>query len=245
MAILEIEGLSRAFGGLLAVDQFDLILEKGEIVAIIGPNGSGKTTLFNLITKRLRPNSGKVLFKGENITSLSPSQICRKGLCRSFQRTNIFAGLTAFQNVQMAFVSAQKKTSTLFSPVKEMFSEEILKMLDSLGIADQAGVMACNLSHGDQRRLEVAIALALEPELLLLDEPTSGMAPKERFSMIDLIKNLTIKRGLTLLFIEHDMDIVFSAAQRIIVMHQGKLVAEGKPEEVRENMEVRRIYLGE
>jgi branched-chain amino acid transport system ATP-binding protein len=245
MTILEVQGLTKAFGGLTAVDRFELEMKREDLTAIIGPNGAGKSTLFNLITKHLTPDSGKALFKGKNITPLSPYEICRAGLGRSFQRANIFLRLTTFQNVQMAILSRLGKNFKLFSPARKLFNKEVFEILDSIGLSDQAGVLACNLSHGDQRRLEVAIPLALKPELLLLDEPTSGMAPQERFNMIDMIKNLARQVGLTLLFIEHDMDIVFSAAKRIVVMHQGRVIAEGSPAEVRANGEVQRIYLGE
>lgn len=244
MSLLNLRGVNKVFGGVVAADQFNLDVEREEFTAIIGPNGAGKTTLFNLITRRVPLDSGKVLFKGEDITHLSSHQIVRKGIGRSFQRTNMFPMLTSLENMQMAILSHQKRNLNMVSPAKNMVKEKALEILDSFGLGNQADVKGDALAHGDQRRLEVALTLAVEPELLLLDEPTCGMAPWERLSMVDLVERIARERGLTLVFIEHDMDIVFNKARRIVVMHEGKVFFDGKPEEVKRNAGVREIYLG-
>ncbi|MFQ5878895.1 MAG: ABC transporter ATP-binding protein [Dehalococcoidia bacterium] len=243
--ILKVEGLTKHFGGLRAVDGVDFNVQKGEISSIIGPNGAGKTTFFNLLTGHLPPDSGRVIFRGEDITKRPPHEICKRGIGRSFQRINIFPMLPVFVNIQVAVLSQQGKSLNLFFPAKNMAKMETTEILASVGLDSQARHIAGSLSHGDQKRLELAIALANNPELLLLDEPTTGMSPQETASTIALIEQVSRQRGLTLLFTEHDMDVVFSISQRITVMHQGKIIAAGTPQEVRENEEVQRVYLGE
>tara|TARA_B100000315_G_scaffold245382_1_gene271175 strand:- start:412 stop:1170 length:759 start_codon:yes stop_codon:yes gene_type:complete len=243
--ILKVEGLKKHFGGVRAVDGVDFSLRKGEISSIIGPNGAGKTSFFNLLTGHIPPDSGTVIFKGKPITKLPPHQICKRGIGRSFQRINIFSKLSVFVNVQVAVLSQQGKSLNLFSPARNLARRETLQVLESVGLHELAGHTAGSLSHGDQKRVELAIALANNPELLLLDEPTAGMAPQETASTIALIEQVTRERGLTLLFTEHDMDVVFSISQRITVMHQGRIITSGTPQEVRGNESVQRVYLGE
>ncbi len=243
--ILKTEGLKKHFGGVRAVDGVDFSLREGEIGSIIGPNGAGKTSFFNLLTGHVPPDSGTVFFKGEPITKLSPHQICKRGIGRSFQRINIFSSLTVFANVQVAVLSQQGKSLNLFSPARNLVRRETLQILESVGLNELAGHTAASLSHGDQKRVELAIALANNPDLLLLDEPTAGMSPQETASSIDLIERVTRERGLTLLFTEHDMDMVFSISQTVTVMHQGRIIASGTPQGVRGNENVQRVYLGE
>ena len=258
--MLQVEAVHKSVGDFTAVYGANLTVEKGELVAVIGPNGAGKTTLFNLISGQLKPDKGKVVFKGEEISGLPPYQICKRGIGRSFQIVNIFPRLTVFENVQVAVLSQQKKSSNLFFPAQSLAVEETNSILESVGLSDKAGNIAGSLSHGDQKILEIAIALGNEPELLILDEPTAGMSPEETAATMELIKQLaspsaspstalragprTGARGLTILFCEHDMDVVFHIAQSIMVMHHGQTLIQGKPEEVRRNKEVQEAYLG-
>jgi branched-chain amino acid transport system ATP-binding protein len=242
--MLQVEALVKSFDDFMAVNRASLAVEKGEIVAVIGPNGAGKTTLFNLITGLLKPDGGKIIFKGEDISELPPYAICRKGIARSFQIMNIFPRLNVFRNVQVAVLSQQRKSNNLFQPAKNMVVRETNNILESVGLIDKAHNIAGSLSHGDQKILEIAIALGNEPELLILDEPTAGMSPEETSATMELIKRLAQMRGLTILFCEHDMDIVFSIAKSIMVMHQGRTLIQGEPEEVRNNPIVQEAYLG-
>ncbi|OGK85639.1 MAG: ABC transporter ATP-binding protein [Candidatus Rokubacteria bacterium GWC2_70_24] len=229
----------------MAVAGVSLTVPQGSISAIIGPNGAGKTTLFNLITGHLKPDSGQVMFKGREVTGIPPHDLCRLGMGRSFQRTNIFPKLTVFQNVQAAFLCHRGRGWNLFAPVERLYLEETEALLDSVGLLAKAGEVSGFLSHGNQKQLELGIALALEPEILLLDEPTAGMSGAETRETIQLIERLARERSLTLLFTEHDMEVVFSIAQRITVLHQGRVIADGEPAEVRRHPDVRRVYLGE
>jgi branched-chain amino acid transport system ATP-binding protein len=243
--VLEVRDVRKSFDGFLAVAGVSLRVERGQIVAIIGPNGAGKTTFFNLITGHLRPDTGSVLLHGRDITGLAPHDICRHGMGRSFQRTNIFPRLTVFQNVQAAFLSHRRRGLDLWTPVERLYQEETENLLASVGLLDKAGEMSGFLSHGNQKQLELGIALASEPTLLLLDEPTAGMSATETRETIALVERIARDRGLTLLFTEHDMDVVFSIAQKIMVLHQGRIIAEGIPADVRRDPEVRRVYLGQ
>lgn len=242
--MLQVESVDKSFDGFMAVNGAKLIVEKGEIVAVIGPNGAGKTTLFNLITGVLRRDRGKIIFKGEDISELPPYEICKKGISRSYQIVNIFPRLTVFENVQVAVLSLQRKSGKLFHPAKNMFVKETKNILESVGLLGKADRIAGLLSHGDQKVLEIAIALGSEPELLILDEPTAGMSPEETKATLELIKDLAKMRGLTILFCEHDMEIVFSIAKSIMVMYQGRTLVQGEPEEVRKNPLVQEAYLG-
>jgi branched-chain amino acid transport system ATP-binding protein len=242
--MLQVEAVDKSFGDFMAVCRANLNVGKGELVAVIGPNGAGKTTLFNLITGQLWPDKGKIIFRGDEITGLPAYEICKRGIARSFQIVNIFPRLTVFGNVQVAVLSQQRRSNNIFSPAQSLATEETKGILESVGLSDKATYIAGSLSHGDQKILEIAIALGNEPELLILDEPTAGMSPEETAATLELIKNLTSSRGLTILFCEHDMDVVFSIAQSIMVMHQGRTIIQGTPEEVRENREVQEAYLG-
>ena len=243
--MLEVRGLRKSFDGFLAVNDASVRVAKGQIAAIIGPNGAGKTTLFNLITGHLRPDSGAVVLEGRDITGLAPHDVCRLGMGRSFQRTNIFPKLTVFQNVQAAFLSHRGRGRDLWSRVDELYRQETEALLASLGLRERAGEISGFLSHGGQKQLELGIALASEPSLLLLDEPTAGMSVTETRETIRLVERIARERGLTLLFTEHDMEVVFSIAQKITVLHQGRIIADGPPADVRADPEVRRVYLGE
>jgi branched-chain amino acid transport system ATP-binding protein len=243
--VLEVRGLAKSFGGFRAVGGVSFDVPQGSIGAVIGPNGAGKTTLFNLITGHIRPDAGEVKFKGSNVTGIAPHDLCRLGMGRSFQRTNIFPRLTVFENVQAAYVCHRGRGWNLFDRVGPLYRDETDELLAAVGLRDRAGEVAGLLSHGGQKQLELAIALALEPEILLLDEPTAGMSAGETRDSIALIERLARERNLTLLFTEHDMEVVFQIAQRITVLHQGQVIADGAPADVRRNPDVRRVYLGE
>lgn len=242
--MLDVTSLSKSFDGFKAVNGAGLSVKEGEVVAVIGPNGAGKTTLFNLITGVIKPDSGKVLFKGEDITGLHPYQVCRKGISRSFQVVNVFPRLTVFENVQVSVLSRQKKTWNLFTQSSKMAVEETERILGDTGLLEVGGSISGALSHGERKVLEIAIALGGSPEFLILDEPTAGMSPEETTRCIDLIRELREKLGLTILFCEHDMEIVFSISDRIMVMVRGSTIIQGTCEDVRCCQEVQDAYLG-
>ncbi len=242
--LLETKGLSKSFGGVRAVSGVELQVNQNEIVSIIGPNGAGKSTLFNLITGHIPVDKGAIYFKGKDITRLAPYEISRLGIGRSFQKLNIFPRLSTFRNVQVALFSANGLNRSLFSNAKNSLRREVENILESVGLADQADTLGGLLAHGDQKRLEIGIALALNPELLLLDEPTQGMSPGETSQTTELIRKLVKERGIGLAFVEHDMNVVFSISEKIYVMHQGMMIFCGKPDEVRSSEEVKSIYLG-
>jgi branched-chain amino acid transport system ATP-binding protein len=242
--VLQIKSLSKSFGGFKAVNSANLDVRKGEIVAVIGPNGAGKTTLFNLITGVLKPDSGTVLFKDADITGLSPHVICKKGITRSFQVVNVFQRLSVFENVQVAVLSREGKTWNLFTPSRKLVREETNRILESVGLQEKGDNISGALSHGDRKVLEIAMALGGNPEFLILDEPTAGMASEETVRCIDLIKQLSEKMGLTILFCEHDMELVFSISNRIMVMVRGATIIQGSCEDVRCNQAVQDAYLG-
>jgi branched-chain amino acid transport system ATP-binding protein len=243
--VLRVESVVKSFGGFKAVNGADLDVGDGEIVAVIGPNGAGKTTLFHLITGHLSPDSGRILFKGREIAGLPPHVICRKGITRSFQVVSIFPRLTVFENVQIAVLSRERRTFRIFSPVRDMEAEEVDRILRSVGLYGKRNVESDLLSHGDQKVLEIAIALGGKPELLILDEPTAGMAPEETERCIRLLRKLSDESGLTILFCEHDIGLVFEIANRVMVMVRGGTVIQGSCEDVRRNREVQNAYLGE
>jgi len=242
--VLEVKSLSKSFDGFKAVNNANLDVRKGEIVAVIGPNGAGKTTLFNLITGILKPDSGTVHFRGENITGLPSYEICRKRISRSFQVVNIFPRLTVFENVQVSILSRERRTWNLFTPSSKLAVEETNRILESVGLVQKKDRTTALLSHGDRKVLEIAMALGGDPEFLILDEPTAGMAPEETVRCIDLVKHLSEKLGLTILFCEHDMEIVFGIADRIMVMVRGATIVQGSCDEVRCNEAVQEAYLG-
>lgn len=242
--MLQVESLSKSFDGFKAVDKANLEVKNGEIVAVIGPNGAGKTTLFNLISGVIKPDSGKVLFKGEDITGLPPYKICRKRISRSFQIVNVFQKLSIFENVQVSVLSRERMTWKLFTPSIKLVRKETEEILEKTGLTEKKDTAAALLSHGDRKVLEIAMALGGNPEFLILDEPTAGMAPEETARCIGLIKQLSVKLGLTILFCEHDMEIVFGIANRIMVMVRGKTLVQGTCDAVRCDQAVQDAYLG-
>ncbi len=241
---LETQSISKEFGRLFAVRQVSLDIVKGDIHAIIGPNGAGKSTFFNLITGYHTATSGRVLFKGEDITDLPAYRRCKLGITRSFQITSIYPKFTVYDSVLMGLLSHRGVTLKFFSNASKFFQEEVWHVLEDVGLTDQANVMGESISHGDKKRLELAVTVATEPEMLLLDEPTCGMSPEETEITMGLINKLSSERGLTILFTEHDMAVVFGVAKRISVLHQGMLIEDGTPEKVRESEEVQKVYLG-
>lgn len=243
--LLRVEHVTKSFDGFVAIHDVNLQVDKGQMACIIGPNGAGKSTLFNLITGHVVPTQGKVYFHDRDITGMAPHVICQLGMGRSFQRTNIFPRLSVFENIQVAILSHQKKTLHFFTPARRLVQDETYALLENVGLFEEAQSISGTLSYGLQKQLELGIALASEPELLLLDEPTAGMSPQETANTIALIGKIARERGLTLLFTEHDMDVVFSIAEKITVLHQGEVLAEGAPEDVRRNADVQRVYLGE
>ncbi len=245
MNILETKDLKHNFGPLRVLFGVDLQIEEGERHAVIGPNGAGKTTLFNTITGTYHPTQGKVFFKGKDITGFAPHKLARIGIGRSFQITSTFSFLTAFQNIRLAILSKDGVRFNLFRNVDRMnkVTEETHEMLHRINLYDDRDVMACNLSYGKSRALEISMALATNPELVLLDEFAAGMSKEETQDAVNLIRRLT--EGKTVVLIEHDMDVVFSLADRITVLHYGKILATGKPEEVRNNQAVKDAYLGD
>jgi branched-chain amino acid transport system ATP-binding protein len=243
--MLEVSGICKAFGGFRAVSDVSLNVDTRQIAAVIGPNGAGKSTLFNLITGHLRPDGGSVRLDGRDITGAPPYSICRMGIGRSFQRTNIFPKLTVFENVQAAFLVHYRRGRNFWARADELYRDDTAALLASIGLTGQEGTVAGTLSYGNQKQLELGLALASGPAVLLLDEPTAGMSATETHETIRLLERIAAERALTLLFTEHDMDVVFSIAQKIAVMHQGRIIAEGRPEEVRSDPEVRRVYLGQ
>lgn len=245
MAILETKGLKKSFGGLMAVAGVDMETQDGQIHSIIGPNGAGKTTLFNLISGYYPCDEGQVFFKGRDITDLSPQKVVKMGMGRSFQVTNIFPKLSVFENIQATILYRGGKGLSFFSEVRRLALEETKEILSMVELIEQAQEMAGILSAGDRKRLELGIVLATKPDLLLLDEPTCGMSPGETANTIELIKKIAQEKSLTVLFTEHKMDVVFSISSHITVMNFGAIIAEGKPDDIRTNEKVQKIYFGE
>ena len=241
---LRTQELVKDFGRLRAVNRVSLDIHQGDVHAIIGPNGAGKSTYFNLITGYHAADEGKVLFRGEDITRLPSHKRCKLGITRSFQITSIYPKLTVYESVLMAFLSHRRVTLNFFAPAKKFFRSEVWRILEDVGLTDQANLLGDSISHGDKKRLELAITLGTEPNMLLLDEPTCGMSPEETESTMVLIQKLATDRGLTILFTEHDMGVVFGMSKRISVLHQGTLIADGTPQEVRASAEVQKVYLG-
>jgi branched-chain amino acid transport system ATP-binding protein len=247
MVLLEVRNVVKSFGGLRALQDVSLSVAKGEIRAVIGPNGAGKSTLFNVMTGLLKPDTGDVVFEGEPITGMPPHRIIRKGIGRSFQITNIFPRMSVFENVQVALFSHHRTGNNPFSLARKFtrVGEEVLALLDQVGLAEKYDASASVLSHGDQKRLEIAISLASRPKLLMLDEPTAGMSRFESRETVSLLQRISREQGLTLIFTEHDMDIVFAISEKIMVLQQGAVIADGTPAEIKANPEVRKAYLGE
>ena len=243
--ILDVARVRKAFGGVRAVDDVAFILPRGEIRALIGPNGAGKTTFFNILTGQLAADAGIVRYRGQPIGGLTPWAIWKLGISRTFQITATFASLSVLENVQVVRLSYVGRSRALFTPADRLEAAPAMRLLEQVGLADQHARAAGVLAYGDLKKLELAIALASDPMLLLLDEPTAGMAPAERGALMALTTRIARERGLTVLFTEHDMDVVFATADRIMVMHQGRVIAEGPPAEVRADRDVQMVYLGE
>ncbi len=244
MAILSTQGLTKDFGGLRAVDSVTLDIDQGKLTSVIGPNGAGKTTLYNLITGLIKPDSGRILFNGEDITNLPIHKIVKKGISRSFQVLNLFNELTLFENVWLGVQSQQGHGPELFSDA-EMFTsvkDEAYRITKEIGLSGKEGVPVKLLSYGDRRILEITISLTAKPSVLLLDEPTSGLVSEDRKRISEFMKKLSSQ--LTLVVVEHDMDVVLSISDHIVVMHQGKVLAQGTPNEIRGNEKVQEAYLG-
>jgi len=245
MAILKVEHLNKAFGGLQATCDVNYEMKTGELSAIIGPNGAGKSTFFNLLTGFYKVDSGRVFFQGKDITNRPPHRIASLGISRAFQVSNIYLALTTYENIRQAILAQQKRTLNFFIPAHRLAKKETLELLEVTGLSQNENMMAGNLSQGDKKRLELAIALGSKPELLFLDEPTAGMSRDETHETMNLVKQLNQEMGLTILFTEHDMSVVFGYAKRLTVLHQGSIIATGSPQEVRSNETVQKIYLGE
>ncbi len=244
MTVLAVSGLAKAFGGVQAVGGVSFTLAAGELLALIGPNGAGKTTCFNMLNGQLEPDAGRVEFAGRDITGWKPRHVWRLGVGRTFQITATFASMTVRENVQMALISHRRRSRALFPRADRLYVDEAMVLLTRVGMADQYDRACSVLAYGDLKRVELAVALANRPKLLLMDEPTAGMAPKERIALMALTAEIVRREDISVLFTEHDMDVVFAHADRIMVMNRGLLIAEGRPAEVRANKTVQDIYLG-
>ena len=242
--LLEVREVSKAFGGVQAVAGVSFGLRPGEVQAMIGPNGAGKSTLFNMLTGQLACDRGRILFRGGRIDGAPPHQIWRRGISRTFQVPAVFQSLTVRENVQTALLSRRGMSGSLVAKADRLFAPEAEAVLAQVGLLGYADDGCGTLSLGDLKRIELALALASEPALLLLDEPTAGMSSEERADLMETVVRIVRERNLTVLFTEHDMDVVFGTATRILVLHQGRVLAEGAPAEVRGNPEVQRVYLG-
>jgi branched-chain amino acid transport system ATP-binding protein len=245
MPLLKTVGLCKNFGAFAAVSDMNFVLEEGQFHAIIGPNGAGKSTFFNLISGKYKPSSGEILFRDQKTTNLPPHTLALKGIARSFQITNIFAGLTVFESIRLGFQSRSGVRYNFLGSFKaktKEIEEKTWKVLEKTNLVDKYNVPACNLPHSEQRTLEIALTLSAEPVLLLLDEPTAGMSPEETKMTVSLIKE--ISKGLSVILIEHDMDVVFSVSDAITVLNYGRIIAQGSPDDIKNNQEVQEAYLG-
>ncbi len=242
--VLAVDGLSKAFGGVQAVDGVSFSLAAGELLALIGPNGAGKTTCFNCVNGQIRPDRGSVRLLGRELVGLAPRAIWRLGVARTFQITQTFGSMTVLENVQEALISRHRRSRHLWRPAHGMYRADALALLDRVAMREQAERACAVLAYGDLKRVELALALASEPKLLLMDEPTAGMAPRERIELMALTRAIVRERDLAVLFTEHDMDVVFAHADRVMVMDRGRLIADGTPQEVRADPLVQEIYLG-
>ena len=243
-ALLEVRGLQKSFGGVRAVDGVSFSLDEGEFLALIGPNGAGKSTCFNIVNGQLAPDAGEILLGGASIVGLAPRQIWRKGVGRTFQVASIWGSLTVRENVQLALLSHARRVLAWWRPARAQFVAEADALLASVGMAEQATRATSVLAYGDVKRVELAIALAHRPRLLLMDEPTAGMAPRERDELMALARRLAREQSIGVLFTEHSMDVVFAHADRILVLARGELIAEGPPATVRDDPRVREVYFG-
>ena len=244
MSVLRVRNLSKAFGGVHAVENVSFVVGEGEFLALIGPNGAGKSTCFNMINGQLLPDHGDIEFAGRSIVGLKPRDVWRLGVGRTFQVAAIFGSMTVAENVQMALVSHYAEIFRFTGAFAARHRERAVELLDQVGMATFARRACKELAYGDVKRVELAIALANEPRLLLMDEPTAGMAPRERNELIALVKRLVVERGISVLFTEHSMDVVFAYADRIIVLARGAVIADGNAAAIRDNVQVQQVYLG-
>ena len=245
MNALEVRGLSKSYGGVQAVRDVSFAVAPGEVVALIGPNGAGKTTCFNMLNGQLAPDTGEILVGGTPVAGLPPHRIWRLGVGRTFQLTQTFGSLSVRENVQVALLSHQRRLAGFLRPAREQLADEADALLRRVGMLEQAGRQCGVLAYGDLKRVELALALANRPRLLLMDEPTAGMAPGERAALMTLAAELARGENIAVLFTEHDMDMVFGHASRVLVLHLGKLIAQGSADEVRADPMVREVYLGD
>ena len=244
MSLLKVSGLGKSFGGVRAVDDVNFELAPGELLALIGPNGAGKSTTFNMVNGQLRADAGSIVLDGHELIGKTPRDIWRLGVSRTFQIAETFASLTVVENVQMALLSADRKLFSMWGRAAGHQRERALELLDQVSMKAQADRPCSVLAYGDVKRVELAMAMANDPKLLLMDEPTAGMAPKERNNLMALTKQLVIDRGMAVLFTEHSMDVVFAYADRMIVLARGRLIAEGKPLAIRDDPKVQEVYFG-
>ena len=242
--LLSVRGLTKAFGGFTPVCEVDLAVRPGTIHSVIGPNGAGKTTLFRLLTGTHRPTRGSIRFEGKELGGAPPHVVSRRGLAQSFQITNVFPRMTVVESVQVAILARHRRSWNFVSARQDQVAAEAMELLAEVGLVQAAGAQAQTLSHGDQRVLEVTLALATRPRLLLLDEPTAGMSPAETGRMVDLVTGLARARGLTVVLSEHDMDIVFGVSDEVTVLHRGRVICHGSPAEVQADPQVAEVYLG-
>jgi len=244
MSLLAVSGLSKAFGGVRAVEDVGFQLARGELVALIGPNGAGKSTMFNMLNGQLHPDAGSVVFGGKELVGRKPREIWRLGVGRTFQIAETFASLSVIENVQMALISDDRRLYRVWRRAAQHRRGDAYRLLDLVGMSAQAERPCSVLAYGDVKRVELAIAMANDPKLLLMDEPTAGMGPAERNELMALTKRLVSERGVAVLFTEHSMDVVFAYADRILVLARGRVIAEGPPTEIREHPKVQEVYFG-
>jgi branched-chain amino acid transport system ATP-binding protein len=244
MTILAVRNLRKSFGGVQAVADVSFDVAAGQMLALIGPNGAGKSTCFNMLNGQLQPDDGRVQFEGRDITGLQPRKVWRLGVGRTFQITATFASMTVVENVQMALLSHHRRLAGLWARAARLYRDEAMALLRQVGMVEQADRACGVLAYGDLKRVELAVALANAPRLLLMDEPTAGMAPRERVTLMELTAQIARDRNIAVLFTEHDMDVVFAHAHRIIVLSRGRLIAEGTPQQVRADKAVQEVYLG-
>jgi len=244
MSLLQVRNLKKSYGGVAAVADVSFDLPAGQLLALLGPNGAGKTTCFNMVNGQLRPDSGSILFDGHELVNMAPRNIWRLGVGRTFQIAETFGSMTVAENVQMALLSREKKIFHLWRPAASHYRDEAMDLLSQVGMEAQSQRPCSVLAYGDVKRVELAIALANKPKLLLMDEPTAGMAPQERNALMALTKKLVVERNIAVLFTEHSMDVVFAYADRMIVLARGKLIAEGDGETIRNHPKVKEVYFG-
>ena len=244
MSVLEVTGLKKHFGGVIAVDDVAFSVAAGELLALIGPNGAGKTTCFNMLNGQLRPDDGHIRLGGVDITGARPRDIWRLGVGRTFQITQTYGSMSVLENVQMTLLSYHQRLLSFWSVASAAYRDEAMHLLEQVGMEAQADRGCGVLAYGDLKRVELAVALAHRPRLLLMDEPTAGMAPRERIELMQLTADLVRRHQVAVLFTEHDMDVVFTHASQIIVLNRGRIIARGSPEQVRHDPQVREVYLG-